>query len=279
MTLGEFLKKVGKVVGGLAELLWSLAVIYDALTNRGAFTLLSSWFGGYADVVYYLLVLVALLSLVLFVFWLGHRYYDSVSKWRIWERLKRTSAKPKENIEKAEEKTLEPTIFLRRDAPSLEEFISKAKSSLTFLGVTLEDVVRQHVDAIARMLRDSEITMTFMVFNPDSPLLELMKHAFAPNPSGAIRTTLETLIELKNQLSHVEKQRLEIRICDLVPFNSMICVDAGTEDAMMEVEQRLYTTGSRSRPCMIISKRKHSTIYYTYWNSFIVMKSKSKEVK
>ena len=167
-------------------------------------------------------------------------------------------------------------IVPRRELPPLEDFISKAKSDVIFLGLTLE-VVRQHIDTILQVYRKS-ITMTFMVFNPDSQLLGTMKDAFAPKPSEAIRTTLGTLIEMKNRLSDVEKQRFEIRICDLVPTNGMICIDAGTEDAMIQVEQSLYNTEPRSRPCVIVTKRELRTLYYTYWNYYLFMKSKSKVI-
>jgi hypothetical protein len=279
MKVVEILKKVSEVIIVLGELLFALAVIYDSLTSRGILNLLSSWIGTYAGTVYNVLVLIALISLVLLVFWLGHRYYLSVSRFseRVRAWLKRTPVEPKENIKEVRGKPLEPVIVPRRELPPLEEFISKAKSDVIFLGLTLE-VVRQRTDTILQLFR-KPITMTFMVFNPDSQLLDTMKDAFAPKPSEAIRTTLGTLIEMKKRLSDVEKQRFEIRICDLVPVNSMICVDAGTEDAMIQVEQRLYKTEPRSRPCVIVTKKEHRELYYTYWNNYLAMKSKSKVVE
>jgi len=197
--------------------------------------------------------------------------------WLAKRNKKEITVEPKGNTEKIRGK-LEPIIVPRKDAQLLEEFLSTARVEVIFLGVTLEDVVRQHADTISRLLRESKIDMTFMVFNPDSPLLNTMKDAFAPNPSEAVRATLGTLVELKKSLSDVEKQRLEIRICDLVPFNSMICIDAGTEDALMIVEQRLYKVAPRARPCAIITRREQKELYFTYWDNFLFMKSKSKVV-
>lgn len=102
MKIIDILKQVLGVVGALVDVLF----LYSLLTSNGILSFLSVWFGSYAGTLYNVFVLIVLISFTLLLFWLGHRYYESVlTKVRVWgfksriERAFRAEASVKEKEE------------------------------------------------------------------------------------------------------------------------------------------------------------------------------------
>jgi len=175
-------------------------------------------------------------------------------------------------------------IALRRELElelPLEKFLAQAREEIWFLGLSNEDVIGHYGGAIKRLLEEG-ICINFLLLNPESNLLKIKEmKAFvegfiAPRASEAISAALGRLDEIKNGLTDIERNRLTIKTYDMLPVCSMICLDPRSENAVMQVDQHLYDTEPRSRPCVLITKKEKAELFERYWNhhNFILGRSK-----
>ncbi len=165
----------------------------------------------------------------------------------------------------------------RKDLPGLQDDLESAKHRVDLLGWTLENVTVQNRHTIARLLKNG-IHVRFILLSPDSKLIETAERSMTSlTLKKSIERSLEELKELKDSLSNIERGRLDIRTHDLLPWHTLVLVDAESDNAMVNVEYYVYGTDSSSCPSFRFFKKEQPAWFSKYWESYQYVWERSKE--
>jgi len=167
---------------------------------------------------------------------------------------------------------------LQTQAP-IEDIIKSARSSVDLLGFTIESWSVGVRDTIRESLRSDKHPkhFRFILLSPASKFLkeadELNQRINLPT---RISESLEMLQRIKNELSAVQRGRLDIRIHDSLPIHSIVAVDAESESAVIYVEYYMHGVDSRSWVTLRISKKEQGALFDRYWQSYRYVWERSK---
>jgi len=169
------------------------------------------------------------------------------------------------------------SIQTRKELP-LATFLSEARSRICFLGLSLDNLSSENMGEVRGMLKRG-VHITFLVLSPSSPLITEVERAVgASNLVDTLNASLGILHRIRNELSDPERDRLEVRTYDLMPLNSMVCLDPNSGDAAIQVEYFLHGTDPQSRPCHIITKKEQAELFSKHWDSYLFILERSKDI-
>jgi len=154
----------------------------------------------------------------------------------------------------------------RDELPKLGDFLLEAKQEIWFMGVSLEKVVGQTAEAFKKKIREG-VSIKFLFLDPESSLIKSWDNAMITATKKAIEGSIERLCDLKSRLPEDERQKLEIILYDLIPFNTFILLDPKTENAKALIELYLYKTEPDQRPSILVTKEEQPDLFKTYWES------------
>jgi hypothetical protein len=275
MGITESIKKVWKGVLTLLEFVWAITVLYDLVTNRRILAFLSSAIGYYGTIIYDLLIALVLFSFAFVLFWLGHRYYDSVlSKVRKSKKLKEQKPSIHEGIE-----FFSSREELRKKHP-LASFLSQANHRIVLLGGSLETIVVQNRNTIKKTL-EKGILIEFLVQNPDWITSVGLDKATVTTLSisykDGIKRSLGTLCSIMSELGASNKNKCAIKTYQIHATHSGIAIDPEHPEGKILVELYPYGTQSESRPSFLVHRKENEALFETWWQSFGCVLATAKE--
>jgi hypothetical protein len=95
---------------------------------------------------------------------------------------------------------------------------------------------------------------------------------------GQIQKSLEQLRKLKQSLSDLERGRLDVRTHDLLPFHTIVAVDAKSDSGLLNVEYYIYGTDSQPWISLRISKKNQPQLFEKYWKSYEYVHERSRDI-
>lgn len=159
-------------------------------------------------------------------------------------------------------------MYTSKELP-LDDFLRKAKLHIYISGFSSETIPRSKPSLIKKLIEENNVHVTFLLLNPKSELVKRVEEAFdLTTMESTITSSLIELQRIKKSLSHDKQTKLEIKIYDLLPFNTMIVIDPDSEKGEMQIGCLLYYTDSMSRPLFTISKAEDKGNFEKYWNSY-----------
>lgn len=164
----------------------------------------------------------------------------------------------------------------RYETPSIVNFVSQAKNSIHFFGQSLEKLARQHVGIIETAINRG-VRVQFWILNPNSNLVDDWDKIMFDDTADAVNNSLRTLCQKKKEFDEIKKNQLKIGTYDFVPLNSMIALDAETEDAKLLVEFPFYKLDVDKRPSILVCKKDRKELFDKLWESYKLVFSQSKE--
>lgn len=166
----------------------------------------------------------------------------------------------------------------RKELPTLEDFLGSARDEIDLMGFSLWDIVVQNRATIITLLKQGK-HIRFILLNPTSVDVKKFEEAIVDaNLKDQIQHSLEQLRALKNGLSDVERGRLDIRTHDLLPFHTIIAVDAKSDSGVLQVESYVYGTDSRLWSSLRISKKNQPQLFEKYWKSYEYVHEHSRDI-
>jgi hypothetical protein len=165
----------------------------------------------------------------------------------------------------------------REELPPLKIFLSEAEHEIVVVGVTLQTFASPSLDLTRKLIKRGR-TIRFLLLDPDSRFVSAIEEVLygGKGYQEAITASLESLNQLKNDLSNAEKDRLDIRTYDCLPLYGLMASDPNTENAQIRIEQFLYDKDARARPSFLILKRESEDEFQKYWEGYLFLRRRSK---
>jgi hypothetical protein len=192
-----------------------------------------------------------LVSIIVFIPSILLIFWQSIKKIRHY--LQSPIKRPHKGEELHEPPTIqEPALDVcsKRELPKTADLISKASNEIYFLGLTLESL-RQLIPSIENALRKNR-RIRVLLLDSKSTLKERVERVVVTSDidEGIDRTVKSLgLSDAKPAVTKEQKDNLETRVHDEIPFSSMIIVDPHLEPTRyMQIEPYPYgiTSGSRN---------------------------------
>jgi hypothetical protein len=144
----------------------------------------------------------------------------------------------------------------REELPSLGAFLSQAKQEVFVAGTTLQAIVGSNRETIRDLVKRG-VTVRLLFLDPKSKFLDKLSDCLVGESkyNKAIIVSLETACTVKRELAEVEKNRLDIRTYDTLPFYTMLMIDPNTGDGTVRIEPYFYGKGERARSSFQISEK------------------------
>lgn len=156
----------------------------------------------------------------------------------------------------------------RKELPPPEDFLKSAKDEIDLMGFSLWDIVVQNRGTITDLLKQGK-HIRFILLDPNSVDVKRFEDAIVDaDIKGQIQKSLEQLHKLKQSLSDTERGRLDVRTHDLLPFHTIMAIDAKSDSGVLRVEYYVYGTDSRSWISLGISKKNQPQLFEKYWKSY-----------
>lgn len=145
----------------------------------------------------------------------------------------------------------------REELPSLGAFLSQAKQEVFVAGTTLHAIVGSNRETIRDLVKRG-ITVRLLFLDPKLKFLDKLGDCLVGESkyNEAIIVSLKTACSVKRELAEVEKNRLDIRTYDTLPFYTMLMIDPNTGDGTVRIEPYFYGKGERARSSFQISEKE-----------------------
>lgn len=140
----------------------------------------------------------------------------------------------------------------RTNATSIDEYITKAESSIVMVSITLSTgMTFDNVCTVfkSKLENYQDFRITVSLLNPyNDNLYAAIKPQFEPTAStlqsNAINS-LETLVKVRNSLDINARKRFVIKVHQTLPFGSAIILDGETKNGTIQIETKPYGFGMR----------------------------------
>jgi hypothetical protein len=257
LVVNYILWGIGTASSILVFLIW-FGVIPETLNGVNFVINYPAVFGLFAVVIFFLCSL-----------WLGYH----IHAWRKPKMIPSSTANTKEMPEfYSSRKELE-------HAHALEDFLRSAKDEIDLMGFSLWDIVVQNRKTIIDLLKQGK-HIRFILLSPTSVDVKRFEDAIVDaDIKGQIEKSLEQLRKLKQSLSDLEKGRLDVRTHDLLPFHTIVAVDAKSDSGLLNVEYYIYGTDSQPWISLRISKKNQPQLFEKYWKSFEYVHERSRDIE
>jgi len=215
---------------------------------------------------YTIFVILALLIFFLSALWLGYQIHA-------WRKPKITKM-----VSVTSPKEIPEFCSSRKELPTLEDFLRSTNFEIDLMGFSLWDTTVQNRKTIIDLLKQGK-HIRFILLSPTSDLVKRLEDAIVDvNIKNQIQQSLEQLLKLKQSLSDIERGRLDIRTHDLLPFHTIIAIDAKSDSGLLNVEYYVYGTDSRSWVSLRISKKNQPQLFEKYWKSYEYVHEHSRDI-
>jgi len=166
----------------------------------------------------------------------------------------------------------------REELPKLLTFLSQAEQEIFVVGTTLHAIVGSNREMIRDFVKGG-ITVRLLFLDPKSKLLGMLSDCLVGDSdySKTIPPSLETACSVKRELADIEKNRLDIRTYDTIPFYTMLMLDPNTGNGVVRIEPYFYKKGERARSSFEIYEKDQKEEFQKHRSGYDYLMRISKE--
>ncbi len=156
---------------------------------------------------------------------------------------------------------------LRRDAATIDRYVSTAKNTLVMVSINLMTGLyfNDLCTCLERMLGgpDGTFTATLSLLDPEqSDLMTAMAPVLSKDPSelaDSIHGSLRELSRFRRSLPDVVRERVDLRVHSAVPFGSAIMLDHDYPHGRIQIETKPYKVGLQRSLAFEIARQADSS--------------------
>jgi hypothetical protein len=266
MKIIEILKKVWQGVWLLVD----FVLFYDFLTSKGILAFLSSTIGSYATVIYDAVILLALASFAFILFWLGHRYYDSLSAY--FGKLRKIKSQNMRETVKTPSLDQLPFYHTVNEAPDI---LKMSQKEFWVMGTTAAHWSEVRRSAVIEAILERKLSCRFLLSAPNSEFIPTSKREGIIGKETSVEEIQHSMAYF---LKHLKKSpelkektlqaKVEVRTYNLPFLHSMAISDPDDKSGIMYVESYLYDTPKGDRFLLVIKKSDQPKLFQLYVKSF-----------
>jgi hypothetical protein len=158
-------------------------------------------------------------------------------------------------------------VYHRRNI-KLEDFLKKSKKEIYIFGITLEETLSGEYDeTFKKLLKSKDIErIRFLISNPDNSQLVKLMTELVDTDITTISSSLNRIKEFRAKLGE-EKEKLEIRIFDGIPVQSIFILDPESKKGIMRYEPYLYGIQKGRRRLYELRKKKDKLLFEACYES------------
>ena len=170
-------------------------------------------------------------------------------------------------------------IYHRRNL-RLEDFLQRAKTDINIFGITLEETLSgEYSDTIEKILQSKDVkSLRILISNPcNSEMVASIKNLVATDVS-LIDSSLKRIKEFRHKIKQEEKSKLEIKVFDGIPVQSLFILDPLSKKGVLRFEPYLYSIQKGKRRIYEHRKRNDKDLFQTYFDSYNKMWDSGKPI-
>ena len=159
-------------------------------------------------------------------------------------------------------------VYHRRNV-KLEDFLNKAKEQVHIFGIALEETLSgEYTEILKKVLKSQDIKQVrILLSNPDNEQLVNSITQLVNTDMTSINGSLSRIRDFKAKLGQ-EKSKLEIKVFDGIPIQSMFIIDPLSKKGVLRFEPYLYAIQKGKRRIYELPKKKDKELFEACWESY-----------
>jgi hypothetical protein len=158
-------------------------------------------------------------------------------------------------------------VYHRRNV-KLEDFLNKAKEQVHIFGIALEETLSGEYTEILKKVKSQDIKQVrILLSNPDNEQLVNSITQLVNTDMTSINGSLSRIRDFKAKLGQ-EKSKLEIKVFDGIPIQSMFIIDPLSKKGVLRFEPYLYAIQKGKRRIYELPKKKDKELFEACWESY-----------
>ena len=105
-----------------------------------------------------------------------------------------------------------------------------------------------------------------LIYDPKSTLINSINELVKSN-TGSIESSLQRFKDLKSEIGD-DARKLEIKLFDDIPIQSMFIIDQNMNSGTMQVESYIFGIRKEERRIQEITRKNEKNLFQTYCKSF-----------
>jgi hypothetical protein len=163
-------------------------------------------------------------------------------------------------------------IYHRRNL-KIENFLKRAKTDIYIFGITLEETLSgEYSETIEKILQSKDVkSMRILISAPCNTDMVASIKNLVDTDISSIDSSLNRIKEFRHNLEQEEKSKLEIKVFDGIPVQSLFILDPLSKKGVLRFEPYIYSIQKGKRRIYELPKKKDKELFQTYFSSYNTM--------